>query len=161
MMAEFWRGKYGAGGVDSEHLVGNTDWQTATVRFIAPSSSYSVVISLWTFGGPGQAYFDDVKIKELAKKTEGYTGADIEVLCRKAGMIALHEDMNIPKVSYRHFKAALKKINPSTTPKTREYYEQIARELGMEPDEVLRLKQISGLSEVFADEEYSEAWTVE
>nr|WP_319374375.1 CDC48 family AAA ATPase [uncultured Methanobacterium sp.] len=81
---------------------------------------------------------DDVKIKELAKKTEGYTGADIEVLCRKAGMIALHEDMNIPKVSYRHFKAALKKINPSTTPKTREYYEQIARELGrgLEPKKV-------------------------
>lgn len=81
---------------------------------------------------------DDVKLKELAKKTEGYTGADIEVLCRKAGMIALHEDMNIPKVSYRHFKAALKKINPSTTPKTREYYEQIARELGrgLEPKKV-------------------------
>ncbi|EKF85426.1 CDC48 family AAA ATPase [Methanobacterium formicicum] len=82
---------------------------------------------------------DDVKIKELAKKTEGYTGADIEVLCRKAGMIALHEDMDIQKVSYRHFKAALKKINPSTTPKTREYYEQIARELGrgLEPKKVL------------------------
>jgi len=80
----------------------------------------------------------DVKLKELAKKTEGYTGADIEVLCRKAGMIALHEDMNISKVSYRHFKAALKKINPSTTPKTREYYEQIARELGrgLEPKKV-------------------------
>lgn len=80
----------------------------------------------------------DVKLKELAKKTEGYTGADIEVLCRKAGMIALHEDMDIPKVSYRHFKAALKKINPSTTPKTREYYEQIARELGrgLEPKKV-------------------------
>jgi len=65
IMAEFWRGKYGAGGVDSEHLVGDTNWQTATVRFIAPSSSYSVIISLWTFGGPGKAYFDDVKIKEI------------------------------------------------------------------------------------------------
>ena len=39
--------------------------------------------------------------------------------------------------------------------------EKIAKELGMEADEVLRLKQVSGLSEVFADEEYSEAWTVE
>jgi transitional endoplasmic reticulum ATPase len=82
---------------------------------------------------------EDVKIKELAKKTEGYTGADIEVLCRKAGMIALHEDMNIQKVSYRHFKEALKKIHPSTTPKTKEYYEQIAQKLGrgLEPKKVL------------------------
>lgn len=38
---------------------------------------------------------------------------------------------------------------------------RIARELGMDPDEVLRLKQISGLAELFADEEFSEAWEVE
>lgn len=38
--------------------------------------------------------------------------------------------------------------------------EKIGRELGMEPDEVLRLKQISGLAEAFADEEFSEAWEV-
>jgi ParB-like chromosome segregation protein Spo0J len=37
---------------------------------------------------------------------------------------------------------------------------KIARELGMEPDEVLRLKQISGLAELFADREFSEAWEI-
>lgn len=36
--------------------------------------------------------------------------------------------------------------------------QKIGRELGMEPDEVLRLKQISGLAEMFADKEFSEAW---
>ncbi len=36
--------------------------------------------------------------------------------------------------------------------------EKIGRNLGMEPDEVLRLKQISGLAEMFADEGFSEAW---
>ena len=35
---------------------------------------------------------------------------------------------------------------------------KIGRELGMEPDEVLRLKQISGLAELFQDKEFSEAW---
>lgn len=39
--------------------------------------------------------------------------------------------------------------------------EKIARELGMEPDEVLRLKQITGLAEMFADKEFSEAWEAE
>ncbi|MEI9539863.1 ParB/RepB/Spo0J family partition protein [Enterobacter cancerogenus] len=38
--------------------------------------------------------------------------------------------------------------------------QQIGTELGMSPDEVLRLKQINGLAELFADEEYSQAWTV-
>jgi len=36
--------------------------------------------------------------------------------------------------------------------------ERIGRELGMDADEVLRLKQISGLAELFADREFSEAW---
>lgn len=36
--------------------------------------------------------------------------------------------------------------------------QKIAKELGMEPDEVLRLKQISGLAEMFANREFSEAW---
>jgi ParB-like chromosome segregation protein Spo0J len=35
---------------------------------------------------------------------------------------------------------------------------KIGKELGMDQDEVLRLCQISGLSEMFADSEFSEAW---
>lgn len=35
---------------------------------------------------------------------------------------------------------------------------KIGKELGMEPDEVLRLKQISGLAEMFENDEFSEAW---
>lgn len=36
--------------------------------------------------------------------------------------------------------------------------QRIGKELGMDPDEVLRLSQISGLAEMFADREFSEAW---
>lgn len=36
--------------------------------------------------------------------------------------------------------------------------EKIGKELGMDPDEVLRLTQVSGLAEMFADREFSEAW---
>lgn len=38
--------------------------------------------------------------------------------------------------------------------------QKIAKELGMEPDEVLRLKQVTGLAEAFADRDFSEAWEV-
>jgi len=38
--------------------------------------------------------------------------------------------------------------------------EKVARELGMDADEVLRLTQITGLAEMFADCEFSEAWVV-
>lgn len=38
---------------------------------------------------------------------------------------------------------------------------KIGRELGMDPDEVLRLAQISGLAEAFADRDFSMAWEAE
>jgi ParB-like chromosome segregation protein Spo0J len=38
---------------------------------------------------------------------------------------------------------------------------KIAKELGMDADEVLRLGQITGLAELFADKEFNEAWKAE
>lgn len=38
--------------------------------------------------------------------------------------------------------------------------EKIARELGMDDDEVLRLKQIQGLADLFANREFSQAWEI-
>lgn len=39
--------------------------------------------------------------------------------------------------------------------------EKIAKNLGMEPDEVLRLCQISGLSELFKDQDFSQSWDID
>jgi hypothetical protein len=39
--------------------------------------------------------------------------------------------------------------------------ERVCRELGMDEDEVLRLCQITGLVELFADQEFSRSWDVE
>lgn len=39
--------------------------------------------------------------------------------------------------------------------------ERIGKELGMQPDEVLRLRQVTGLADLFADRQFSEAWEVD
>lgn len=39
--------------------------------------------------------------------------------------------------------------------------EKIAKELGMEADEVLRLTQVTGLAGLFADREFSQAWAAD
>jgi ParB-like chromosome segregation protein Spo0J len=39
--------------------------------------------------------------------------------------------------------------------------EKIGRELGMDPDEVLRLCQITGLAEAFKDQQFSQAWEID
>jgi transitional endoplasmic reticulum ATPase len=64
-------------------------------------------------------------IKELAKKTEGYTGADLENLTREAAMIALREDINSKEVLKKHFDKALDKIKPSITKQTIQVYKQV------------------------------------
>jgi len=46
--------------------------------------------------------------------------------------------------------AALKKHNWTN--------QRIGMELGMDQDEVLRLKQITGLAEAFKDKEFSKSW---
>jgi transitional endoplasmic reticulum ATPase len=64
-------------------------------------------------------------LKELADKTEGYTGADLESLAREAAMLALRESLDLEFVSKKHFDEALKKIKPSITKSTMESYKKI------------------------------------
>ena len=60
----------------------------------------------------------DVKLEELAKETEGFTGADIEAVCREAAMNALREakakGKKVDKVSKKHFVDAIKKVKEAS-----------------------------------------------
>ncbi|MFW9929831.1 MAG: CDC48 family AAA ATPase, partial [Candidatus Thorarchaeota archaeon] len=59
---------------------------------------------------------EDISLKHIAQLTEGYSGADLENLCREAGMEAIREKMEkFDKIEYRHFEFALEKIK-STLP---------------------------------------------
>jgi len=66
-----------------------------------------------------------VDLKKLAKKTDGYSGADIEALCREAALNAMRENINAKKVTMKHFEKALEEIKPSITKEMIKYYQQI------------------------------------
>ena len=72
---------------------------------------------------------DDIDIDELIGQTDQYTGADIAAVVRKAGRMALREDMEAKKISQSHFLAALQEIGPSVTPDTMKYYSLMGKEL--------------------------------
>ncbi|MFA5333841.1 MAG: CDC48 family AAA ATPase [Candidatus Nanoarchaeia archaeon] len=63
-----------------------------------------------------------VKIEELAKKMENYTGADIENVCREAAMIALRENIESKEVTLKNFKQALENSKPSVDEETINMY---------------------------------------
>ena len=64
-------------------------------------------------------------IKELAKKTDGYTGADIEGVVREAAMLALRDDITSKEVSKKQFEKALTKVKPSVNNGSIEAYKMI------------------------------------
>jgi len=68
---------------------------------------------------------ENVNIEELADKTEGYVGADIESICREAAILALREDINAKKVTSEHFEKSLEKIKPSVTPDIEKAYAEL------------------------------------
>ncbi|MFB6122233.1 MAG: CDC48 family AAA ATPase [Haloferacaceae archaeon] len=82
---------------------------------------------------------DGVDLDELARKTEGYVGADVEAVCREASMAAsrefirsvspeeMGESLGNVRITMDHFEEALDQVNPSVTEETRERYEQIER----------------------------------
>jgi len=54
----------------------------------------------------------DVNLQEMATRVEGYSGAEVSLIPREAGLVALSEDIHILEVAQRHFEAALKKVKP-------------------------------------------------
>ncbi|MEM3074785.1 MAG: CDC48 family AAA ATPase [Candidatus Pacearchaeota archaeon] len=68
---------------------------------------------------------NDVDLKKLSERTEGFVGADIENLVREAAMLALREDINTQLVSRSHFEEAMKKVRPSVTKSVMEAYQKM------------------------------------
>jgi transitional endoplasmic reticulum ATPase len=77
----------------------------------------------------------EVDLKELAGKTEGKVGADIESICRKASMLAIREYINKKpetsnqkpdlKISKQHFEEAVGLMNTQGTKRKDPKHEQI------------------------------------
>jgi transitional endoplasmic reticulum ATPase len=75
---------------------------------------------------------DDVDLEALVERTDGYTGADLEDLVRRAGLQALRDDLEVQEVPMRYFEEALKETRASVTPELEREYRDLARSLKQE-----------------------------
>jgi len=71
----------------------------------------------------------DVKIEELAKMTNNYSGADINGLSREAALIALRKNISTKEVALADFRAAMEKVGPSITPDMENWYKSFMRQI--------------------------------
>jgi len=73
---------------------------------------------------------NNVSLEKLSQITEGYSGADLENLCREAGMQAIREKMNdIDKIESKHFEAAFIKIKSTLPKEIIEKYQMMAKQI--------------------------------
>lgn len=71
----------------------------------------------------------NVDLIDIAELTDGYVGADLQAVCREAGMAAFHENPNAKYVDMKHFMSALDIIKPSVDPKIMDEYYAMASEM--------------------------------
>jgi SpoVK/Ycf46/Vps4 family AAA+-type ATPase len=73
----------------------------------------------------------DVKVDVLSELTERFSGAEIVSVCQNASMLAIEEDMNVEKVSQRHFESAISQVIPRTTQEVLDFYSKFSQQSGL------------------------------
>jgi len=64
----------------------------------------------------------DVDLDQITSQTAGYSGADIEAVCREAGLISLRRDIETKSVTLEDFRDAMERVKPSVTPDMENWY---------------------------------------
>jgi transitional endoplasmic reticulum ATPase len=82
---------------------------------------------------------EDVDLHDLASKTERFTGADLEDLTRRAGLIALRRSLDANTVTNADFAQALQETKPSVTPNMEREYEEMLRTLRQEDPQKMQI----------------------
>ncbi|WMT51532.1 MAG: VCP-like ATPase [Ferroplasma sp.] len=77
----------------------------------------------------------DVNLQEIARRTDGYVGADLENLCREAGMMAYRENPDATEVNQDAFLRAMKSIRPSIDKNVVKFYNDLAATMGRDISE--------------------------
>ena len=71
----------------------------------------------------------DVDLDMVASRTERFSGADLEDVVRRAGLVALRRSVDSTAVTMADFEEALTEARASVTPEMERDYEQMAARL--------------------------------
>jgi transitional endoplasmic reticulum ATPase len=70
---------------------------------------------------------DEVDLVKLAREMDGYSGADIESVCREAALNALRKSTDSNLVTLDDFRDAMAEMSPSITPDMEKWYLDISK----------------------------------
>ena len=81
----------------------------------------------------------DVSLKDLALRTEMYSGADLAALCREAAMNALRRNLEAEYVTRQDFEHALSVVKPSIVPQLLKEYERVSELLRYRKEQLMMI----------------------
>ena len=87
------------------------------------------------------------EVKDFAKRMDGFTGADIEAVCREAALTTMRA--NKKTITKAHFSEAIGRVRPTVTPEMLEYYSKMEASLTSGLESVKRQRDsLSGIESV-------------
>ena len=96
-------------------------------QILVPTPDEKARLEVFRVHTKGMPLAKDVDIAKMAKDTEGFSGADIEALCREAGMTAMRRDMKAKDIGKKDFDAAMKLVMPSVSNDMNQFYQSVVR----------------------------------
>jgi transitional endoplasmic reticulum ATPase len=99
-------------------------------RFIyVPSPDFKSLVNIYKIHTKNMPLSEDVDITELARMSAGFSGADIEALCREAAINALRRSLNVKEVTLEDYKKAMDKVKPSITTDMENWYQNFEKRM--------------------------------
>jgi transitional endoplasmic reticulum ATPase len=96
-------------------------------QILVPTPEEKSRLEIFKVHTAGMPLAKDVDVKQLAAQADGYSGADIEALCREAAMSAMRKNIETSEVTRKDFAEALKDVKPSVNEEMNAFYESVLK----------------------------------
>ncbi len=88
-----------------------------------PSPDHATRLQILKIHTRNMPLAQDVDLDQITSQAAGYSGADLEAVCREAGLISLRRDIETKSVTIEDFRDALERVKPSVTPDMENWYQ--------------------------------------
>ncbi len=88
-----------------------------------PAPDYATRLQILKIHTKTMPLAKDVDLDQIASQAGGYSGADIEAVCREAGLVALRRDIEAKDVTLEDLRDAIERVKPSITPDMENWYQ--------------------------------------
>lgn len=104
-----------------------------------PPPDFKSLLNIYKIHTKNMPLSKDVDLEDLARMSAGFSGADVEALCREAAINALRRNLEAEEVTLEDFKRAMEKVKPSITPDMENWYQSFEKRLKVKAAPQLRI----------------------